>query len=423
MTTATKNEESVKAGVPPVYQLLITLTLFVSYMMFAIGWQAGDRFIETLGFSASRTALHTNAITLAQVVGSLIAANVMLKLGPRKGFALAGALIVFGGLLSFTQDLGIQPQLVFFIRFVLGLGGAFMVVLLSAIVARVLTGRPLQVANGVNSVAFNTGMAVAITLRPQMSGDNAATAVLVVAGISLVLVLVWLVASRALPKQNAQVAAGEESYTMRDGFREWFNWVFALAYAGLLSYYIVAFTFMDGSTIRWVIYAGVIGALAGTVAASQVPDRLKPRIVVVAAALQLVCAAAVLARPDATLIGVLLGLVIFFPMPFFVQLAFIRPGATPRRIAVTFSIFWAVAYAGSVIIIQIFAWIADATGGTQPGSNVPVSLTPMIFIVIAEATFLIGALLLSRFFARHGFGGAAVVDEADNPAIAIEERR
>ena len=70
---------------------------------------------------------------------------------------------------------------------------------------------------------------------------------------------------------------------LRDGFKDWFNWVFALSYTGLLSYYIVAFTFMDPATIRWVVYAGVIGALTGTVIAARTPNVLKPKVVVIAA--------------------------------------------------------------------------------------------------------------------------------------------
>ena len=160
---------------------------------------------------------------------------------------------------------------------------------------------------------------------------------------------------------------------------------------------IVAFTFMDPATIRWVVYAGVIGALTGTVIAARTPNVLKPKVVVIAAAAQLVSAAAVLALSEsrfATLVGVILGLAIFFPMPFFVQLAFLRPGVTAREISVTFSIFWAVSYAGSVIIIQVFAWIADATGGLSGG--VPVSNAPLIYIVVIEAGFLIGTFLLAR---------------------------
>lgn len=370
--------------------------LFLSYMLFAVAWNWGDLYVRSLGFSASRTALMTNAITIAQVIGSLVAANVLLQLGPRRAFTLASALIVFGGFASLTEVFPV----IFFIRFVLGLGGALMVVLLSGIVARILSGRALQIANGVNSVAFNTGLAVALTFGMQMN-DDPTFAVVLAAGLSLAILVLWLVVSRlGLRGATDGQQQVDSPYTMRDGFREWFNWVFALAYTGLLSYYIVAFTFMDAGTIRWVVYAGVIGALGGTLVSARTQDRIKPVIVSVCAALQIVAATAVLAMADhhlAVLAGVTLGLVIFFPMPFFVQLAFIRPGVTPRQIAVTFSIFWAVSYAGSVIFIQVFAWIADATGGLGP-DNTPVSAAPMIFIVIVEATFLIGSVLLWRWF-------------------------
>lgn len=379
-------------------KFLISAMLFLSYVLFAVAWNWGDLYVRSLGFNASRTALMTNAITLAQVVGSLVAANVLLRMGPRHAFTLASGLIVAGGLVSLTDAF----PLIFFIRFVLGLGGALMVVLLSGIVARLLTGGALQVANGLNSVAFNTGLAVALSFGAQMAG-NPVFAVVLAATLSLVLLLLWLVAARqGLKGQTTQSATVDSSFTMRDGFREWFNWVFALSYTGLLSYYIVAFTFMDPETIRWVVYAGVVGALSATLVSTRVPDANKALVVVVCGAAQVIAAASVLALADhrlAPLVGVILGIVIFFPMPFFVQLAFVRPGVTPRQIAVTFSIFWAVAYAGSVVFIQIFAWIADATGGLENG--IPVSNVPLVFIVFIESTFVIGTFLLWRWFKKN----------------------
>lgn len=384
-------------GLSTAHKVALVATTFTSYMLFALAWNWGDIYVTSLGFSASRTAVMTNAITLAQVVGSLVAANVIVQMGIRKSYALAGGLIVLGGLVSLTQAFPI----VFFIRFVMGLGGALMVVMGSAIVAKVLTGRDLQIANGIGSVAFNTGLAVALTFGPRIVG-RPIVGVLIAAGLSLTLLVVWLVVSKLILRpEPAQEAAQDTSFTMRDGFKEWFNWVFALAYTGLLSYYIVAFTFMDPSTIRWVVYAGIIGALSGTVVSAKVENALKPIIVVWCALAQVIAAAAVLAMSGhrlEVLIGVILGFVIFFPMPFFVQTAFIRPGVTPRQIAVTFSIFWAVSYAGSVVIIMIFAAIADATGGLVTGTNIPVSVAPMIFIVFAEATFLIGTYLIWRWF-------------------------
>lgn len=384
-------------NISPWLKFAVSATLFLTYMAYAMAWQAGDHYIRSLGFTTSETALLTNAITLAQVVGSLAAANVMLKLGPRKAFTLASLLIVFGGVLSLASTYPV----VFFIRFVLGLGGALAVVYLSAIVARILTGRALQVANGVNSVAFNTGLAVALTFAAEMAGAPI-TAILVCATISTVLLAAWLVLARRVPKAEAIAEVEDASYTMRHGLGEWFNWVFALAYTGLLSYYIVAFTFMNASTVRWVVYAGVIGALSGTVVAARVSDRVKMIIVVTSAAFQLVFAALVLAfadTPSEVLVSVLLGLAIFFPMPSFVQMAFMRPDVTARQISVTFSIFWAVSYAGSVVFIQVFAWIADATGGLSE-HHVPVSPIPMVFIVIVEGTFLIGTIMLARHLTR-----------------------
>ena len=406
----TANQQTADASnLSPALKFALSATLFLTYVLFALAWQAGDHYVRSLGFTTSQAALLTNAITLAQVVGSLAAANIMLKIGAKKAFTLASVLIVLGGTLSLTT----AYPLVFFIRFVLGLGGALAVVYLSAIVARILTGKSLQIANGVNSVAFNTGLAIALTLAAQKA-NNPVAAILICAGISAVILVFWLIFSRAVPKSSPTQVSSDASYTMRQGFGEWFNWVFALAYTGLLSYYIVAFTFMDPSTIRWVVYAGVVGAVAGTISAARVPDRVKPIIVVVSAALQLVFAALVLGFADTQieiLVSVILGLVIFYPMPFFVQMAFMRPGVTARQISVTVSIFWAVSYAGSVIIIQVFAWIADLTGGLG-ADHIPVSVVPMVFIVIVEGTFLIGTVMLARYLRRQRkaveFGSVAV---------------
>lgn len=383
--------------IPSLQRYILAATLFSSYMLFAFGWRAGDAFVASLGFTAGQTALMTNALTLAQMVGSLVAANLLLKMGVHKAFVFGSLLIISGGLVSLTTSF----PLVFFIRFVLGIGGSLVVVLMSGIVAQVFTGRELQIVNGVNSVAFNTGLAFALTFWVPLSA-NPVAAVLIAAGLSTVVLVVWLLISRVLPRAEANQQAADSSYTMKHGFGEWFNWVFALAYTGLLSYYIVAFTFMDFTTVRWVVYAGVVGALTGTVVAARTPDYLKPRIVVWAAALQIVSAAAVLAFAESsliTLVGIILGLAIFFPMPFFVQLAFIRPGATPRKISVTFSIFWAVSYGGSIIFIQIFGWITDATGGLEGG--VPVSTVPLMYIVLVEAGFLVGSILLARHLKPH----------------------
>lgn len=403
--TATTEETKQTGPLTPRLTYTIAALMWLTYVLYAIQWKSGDFYIAGLGLGGSRTALLTNAITIAQVVGSLSAANILLKLGPRWAFAMSSFLIVLGFTLAFAD---VFPM-VFAIRFMLGFGGSLTVVYMGSIVAKILQGNPLQVVNGLNSVAFNIGMAVALTFALPIRA-NAETAILSVAAMAAVVLVLWILVSGRTPKATGQAAIDEAHYTMRDGFKEPFNLIFALGYSGLLAYYVVSFTFMHPDNVKWVIYAGVVGALTGTVLASRTPDVRKPRVVVISAALQLAAAAAMVAGAQSdyvAVIGMILGFAIFFPMPFFVQLAFIRPGATPRRISVTMSIFWALSYGVSTIVVWIFGKIADLTGGLD-AENIPVSVVPMIFIVIIEGSFLVGSIMLMRYFKKvWAFDGTA----------------
>ena len=65
-----------------------------------------------------------------------------------------------------------------------------------------------------------------------------------------------------------------------------------------------------GQAVMLAAVMNLIGALTGTVIAARTPNVLKPKVVVIAAAAQLVSAAAVLALSEsrfATLVGVILG--------------------------------------------------------------------------------------------------------------------
>mgnify|MGYP003602239305 CR=1 FL=1 len=182
-------------------------------------------------------------------------------------------------------------------------------------------------------------------------------------------------------------AQEQEAYSMMDGLKERFNWVFALSYSGLLSFYLVAFTFMDPQNVKYVIFAGVVGALAGTFKAKSFKNKLQ--LVRISSLLQVLSAIGFLFLYDsdwAKLLGALLGFLIFFPMPAYVTLAFLRKDSTPRRISVTFSVFWAVSYAVSIFIVQAFAAIKLGMGTS----------TAFLFIIAVESTFFFGPLLFMK---------------------------
>lgn len=367
---------------------VIEIILFLTYALFAMSWKAGDFLIAKSGFALTDVAIMTNAINFAKIIGSLSAAAILAKLGYRNMYNMSTALIISGVLLTMIE--GFSP--VFMVRFVLGLGGALVLVTINPVVAKLFSGEELTVVNGLNAVAFNVGLAVVLA----MSGwiiNNVNLTIQIISGVLVITIIIWnmLIGCIEEPQGDSQAATSEaqeqESYGMMDGLKERFNWVFALSYSGLLSFYLVAFTFMDPQNVKYVIFAGVVGALAGTFKAKSFKNKLQ--LVRISSFLQVLSAIGFLFFYDtawAKLLGALLGFLIFFPMPAYVTLAFLRKDTTPRRISITFSIFWAVSYAVSIFIVQAFAAIKLSMG--TPAA--------FLFIIAVESSFFFGPLLFMR---------------------------
>lgn len=367
---------------------VIEIILFLTYALFAMSWKAGDFLIAKSGFELTDVALMTNAINFAKIIGSLSAAAVLAKLGYRNMYNMATALIVSGVLLTMIQ--GFSP--VFMIRFVLGLGGALVLVTINPVVAKLFSGEELTVVNGLNAVAFNVGLAVVLAMSGMIS-NNVDLTIQLISGSLVVAIIFWnmLIGCIEDAADNKEAAAQEvreqEAYGMLDGLKEKFNWVFALSYSGLLSFYLVAFTFMDPQNVKYVIFAGVVGALAGTFKAKSFKNKLQ--LVRLSAFLQVLSAIGFLFFYDsawAKLLGTLLGFLIFFPMPAYVTLAFLRKDSTPRKISIAFSIFWAVSYAVSIFAVQAFAAIKISMG-------TPIAF---LFIIAMESSFFFGPMLFMR---------------------------
>ena len=360
-------------------KVYIECILFLTYALFAMTWKAGDILIAGYGFNGSQSSLMTNAITIAKIIGSLGTVMVIKKLGTRKTFIVSTLLIAGGVLLPFTK---IFP-LIFTIRFILGLGGALVLVTINPVVSKLFNGKSLTIVNGLNAVAFNVGLAVVFTFYGQIKANP----ILVIQAISIILIILiggWISLTSFMKEENTnnQNSTEADEYTMKDGFKDKFNWVFSLSYSGLLSFYLVAFGFMKPENVIWVIYAGVIGALVGTFSAGKITNKLK--LVRISSFLQFMSAVGfILLREHdiAKVMGFLLGFFIFMPMAAYVTLAFTRKNVTTKKISVTFSIFWAVSYGVSVLMIQIFGIIKDNTGSMG---------APLMFILFVESTFFIG---------------------------------
>ncbi|MDR1835319.1 MAG: hypothetical protein LBQ96_05900 [Fusobacteriaceae bacterium] len=364
---------------------IIEVVLFVSYALFSMSWKSGDFYIANLGVTGAQTAIMTNAINIAKVIGCLAAAVVIAKLGMRQTYTWSTILVIVGILVPFTRFF----PAIFTLRFILGLGGAFIVVAMNPIASSVFEPGELAIVNGLNAVAFNTGLAVALTIAAGIKADPK-KAIMIISIILLGFLLLWLILSRGIgDKKAADAGVSQEKYSLFDGLKDSFNLLLAMGNVGLLSFYLIAMTFMNPADIKYVIYAGIIGALAGSFGAKNVKNKLS--FVRATALLQLLSAVAfVLASVYGIAVllkitGLVLGFFIFFPLSAYITLGFIREGATPARISVTFSIFWSVGYLMTVVIMQVFGVLKDKTGGLT---------IPLIFAVCCEALFFIATLLI-----------------------------
>lgn len=321
---------------------LTEFVLFFTYALFAMSWKAGDMLIANMGFTASQMTIMTNAINVAKIIGSLSAAGIIAKLGNRKVFSYSTLLIFLGILLPFV--------------------------------------------NGLNAVAFNVGLAITLTLASSIS-SNPSLSIKIISFTLLTLTFLWNYISSSIDEGTVSQNSSTHSFTLVDGLKDNFNWIFSLSYCGLLGFYLVSFTFMKPENVKYVIYFGVIGAIVGTIQAKKIENKLN--FVRVSAFLQLLSAIGFMMLYNSSIvkfIGMSLGFFIFLPMATFVTLAFNRPNITPREISVTFSIFWALSYFMSIIIIQAFAFFKDNFGDSSA----------FIFIVLVEATFFLGTTFFMK---------------------------
>ena len=108
---------------------LVEALVFISYVLFAMAWVGGTasmgQIMSSLNISSLASASFiSGAVTLAKIVGTFGAAWVAIKLGVKYAFFLSSILIVIG---IFTPHAP-NYELLLLSRFLMGLGGAFMIV-------------------------------------------------------------------------------------------------------------------------------------------------------------------------------------------------------------------------------------------------------------------------------------------------------
>lgn len=376
---------------------LIELVLFTSYALFAVNWIAGSTLtadiMKFFGLTSFASAtLISNAITVAKIIGNLLAAWFLVKLRPKWAVAFASGLIVLG---AFLAAFATEYWMFVAMRFLMGFGGALIVVYFSPFIIRYFEPSKRPLMNGINASAYNIGGILAmVTVGPVILWQETWQSTLIFFSMcSGILWILWLFVGEDFqldqPLNQDQQTKKSETYGFKEGLRDPFNYIFPFTYSGLLLLYIVVLTILPiskGSPIdpktlsATVALSGVIGAACGIFAVQK--SRLRRPIIrwsgVVMSAFGLLMVSSQTASV-AILAAAGLGFTMFFPMTALVTIPQELPKMSPTKLTVIMGFFWSFSYIFETIAYYIVGLVIDLSG-FQSGLYLSVALSLSFFI-------------------------------------------
>ncbi|WP_037457932.1 MFS transporter [Shewanella sp. HN-41] len=376
------------------HKYLVEGLVFTSYVLFAMAWVGGTASMNNIMASMhiesyASASLLSGAVTLAKIVGTFGAAYLTLKFGVKYAFLVAALLIVTGIMTPYAPNY----ELLLLSRFLMGLGGAFMIVYFNPIVMHWFAPEERPVINGLNAVAFNMGTAIVLWGMPSINAISGGwqQSLLLFSLISLVLALLWLLVQfDHVQSSNGIKTDNQTIYTYLDGLKDPFNWAYALTYSGLLSFYICLFTFYPQAGIsqsKWVIGFGIIGTIAGILYSRKQPLRLP--IIRLSGVLIFITVLGLSFGSVSwlqSLCAIVLGFFIFLPVTALVSIPHELPKMTSQKITVIFSLFWSISYLISTLVLWLFGKLVDINNGSYFAS--------FVLITLLSTTVFIGSYFL-----------------------------
>jgi len=375
---------------------LVAMLVFASYTLFAMAWVGGTASMSQIMSamqvdSLASASFISGAVTLAKIVGTFIAAGLALKLGIKNAFLVSGLLISIGVLTPLSPNY----ELLLLSRFLMGLGGAFMIVYFNPIVMAWFEPDERPTINGINAVAFNVGTGIILW---QMNNFNDITGgwkntLILFSLMSLALSLAWLLVkdkTNDSARANSQTEPLQVHYSYKDGLKDKFNWIYALTYSGILAFYICLFTFYPKAGISQsalVIGSGIVGTLAGVFYSKKIITRV-PVIRWSGLIITLTVMGLSFGQSDVlqTSCAMVLGFFIFFPVTALVTIPHELPKMTGQKVTVVFSLFYSISYLIATAVLWSFGKLVDMNQGDFTWA--------FILITAVSSTFYIGSFFL-----------------------------
>jgi len=375
---------------------VVETIVFISYTLFAMAWVGGTASMSQIMASMNINSLASasfisGAVTLAKIVGTFIAAWLAVKLGVKYAFFLSGVLISMGLLTPFAPNY----ELLLISRFLMGLGGAFMIVYFNPIVMSWFEPEERATINGINAVAFNLGTGIILW---QMANFNQLTeswqnTLIVFSLASIFFSFAWLLVKENIDEKQSQTQQEEQKhYFYSDGLKDKFTWVYALTYSGILAFYLCLFTFYPKAGISQsalLIGFGIIGTLAGIFYSKKftlrVPVIRWSGLIIVITVFGLSFSSSELVQ---TISAMLLGFFIFFPVTALITIPHELPKMTGQKITVIFSLFYSISYMVGTLSLWLFGTFVDNNQGDYTWA--------FAFTTLISGTFFVGSFFLTE---------------------------
>ena len=272
--------------------IAIEIILFLAYAFFSASWMVGsvvtNDMIQEFGVGHVPSSVN-NAISAAKIVGNFVAAWILVKLGPKKTVAFSCLLtcaVIIGALST-------SFPFVILSRFLLGFGGAVLMICMTPYVVYCFSPKQQPIFIGINNAGPNTGNLIALfSISAVRAWLISWRSVILFYGLfSVILLVLWLIVGRgypiaATPKQTDQ-SAGGKLYRYKDGLREPFLYEFIFTMTGRLVMYTVVlylfplhpdFTVNSQFISTMIALTGIPGTIIGTRAGqeAQAPDHPLP---------------------------------------------------------------------------------------------------------------------------------------------------
>ncbi|MDO4516774.1 MAG: MFS transporter [Bacillota bacterium] len=385
--------------ISPRRAVVIECLLFLAYAFFSASWMVGSivttDMVREFGLSALPSSVN-NAISLAKILGNFVAAWILLKLGPKKTVAVSCLLTCSVVVGAFATNL------TFFVitRFLLGFGGAVLMICLTPYVVYCFEPKRQPIWIGINNAGPNTGNLIAllsITPVRHWLGDWRSV-ILFYGAFSVVFLGLWLFVGKGYP-----ITPKDESnhptqvYRYRDGLREPFLYQFLFTMTGRLVMYTVMlylfplnpdFTVNSQFISLMIALTGIPGTIIGIILAKKLKRQINLfRFSGVAQSFLFFLMILTKSPTVATVSAILLGFVIFISTPSLFTLPTKLPGASPAKVAVILTLYWAAAYTLQMIIYALVVHLVNTQGW----------FIAMMFTAFYSLTFLFGTFLLPDF--------------------------